>query len=227
MHLHFDFLFFSSLIAQKKVKGFEVKKGNAFTGLLLSYSNQKKENSKNSFENIVSSKDNQISIKTGGGYFVKDWLALGLGFNLSRSSTSKETKNATGPNSIENSSSNGFGFTPYLRNYIGLDRNHHFYLYTQTGLVFSMDNGSATLSTGSIETTTDIFKKNYGISFTPGLLAFVEKGFAFEVNVGVGGINYSIEKKKTPGQPEAVIKNTNVDLNINILKLNLGFAYYF
>lgn len=220
-------VFLSLLTAQNIGSGKELKKGTKYGGLLISYSGSQKENVQSTFENIIKSDETQSSFKFGGGYFFGPRMAAGIGFNIGTNKVNKEVKNAFGPNTITDKKTNQFGFSPFIRNYLSLDKNRHFYLYTQTGLVFGRDKGTETATTGDRITKTDVQTNSYGISFTPGLLAFVEKGFAFEVNVGVGGINHSKETRKTAGEPDAIIKQTDVDLNINILKMNLGISYYF
>ena len=219
--------FGTGLHAQKIGTGKELQKNIKYAGLLISYSGTQQDNVKTTFENIIASDEKQSSIKFGAGYFFNSKMAAGLGFNIGTNKINKEVKNTLGPNTITESKTNHFGFSPSIRNYLTLDKNHHFYLYAQTGLVFGREKGTETITTGTKITTTDIKVNNYGISFTPGLLAFIQNGFAFEVNVGVGGINHSVETRKSEDLPDAVTKETNIDLNINILKMNLGISYYF
>ncbi|ULQ53197.1 outer membrane beta-barrel protein [Flavihumibacter fluvii] len=202
-------------------------KKTAYIGLLLSYTNTTKENTKSTFENIKYAKASESSIKTGGGYFFKKNFAVGLAFSYGAEKENMESINAVGPNTITDQDLQTFAFTPFIRNYFPLSKKNRFYLFTQTGLQFGFGNGEESTSTGNTTVITDIQKNNYGIAFTPGMIFIVEKGFAFEVNVGILGLNYSKETKTTPDQPQAVLKETNFDLNINLLRLNLGISYYF
>jgi hypothetical protein len=139
----------------------------------------------------------------------------------------KELEQTFGPNTFSNSKTNTYGISPFVRNYIALDSKQRFYLFNQTGIILSKSKGDEQSTTGDITVASTISKRTMGISLSPGLLIFVDKGFAFEVNIPIGGINYGMETKTTTNLPDAVIKQSNVDLNINILRMNLGFSYYF
>jgi hypothetical protein len=199
----------------------------AFINLLFSYANTTQENTKTTLENIKYSKASEASINTGGGYFFKKNIALGLGFSYGAEKENMETINNIGPNTFSDQDLKTYTFSPFIRNYLSISKKNILYLFTQTGLQFGIGNGNEITSTGNSTITTDIDKNIYGIAFTPGVVFIVEKGFAFEVNVGILGLNYSKETRTTPNQPEAVLKETNVDLNINLLRLNLGLSYYF
>ncbi len=222
----FAILVFNSY-SQEKSDGTILLKKMKYAGLLVSYSKTEKLNSKSIIENVVSSYQKSSSIKFGGGYLINNKMAIGLGLSTGTNLINKEVKNTFGANTITDSKTTHWGFSPFIRNFMSLDKGHHFYIYTQTGLVFGFDNGTEISTTGTSSTNTSIKSNNYGISFTPGLLAFIKDGFAFELNVGVAGINSSKETRKVVGQPDAVVKQTDIDLNIDILKLNIGVSYYF
>jgi hypothetical protein len=219
------------LVAYKAVaqpeSGKVLDKKTAYIGLLLSYTNTTKENAKSTFENTKYGKATEVSIKTGGGYFFKKNFAVGLGFSYGSDKEQTESINGIGPNTFFDQDLQTFAFTPFIRNHYSLTKRNRLYLFTQTGLQFGFGNGLASTSTGNTTTIADIHENSYGIDFTPGFIFIVEKGFAFELNVGVLGLNYSKETRTSPNQPQTVIQKTNVDLNINLLKLNLGLSYYF
>jgi len=168
-----------------------------------------------------------FGLRICGGYFFKKNFAAGFGFSYGAENENMETINNIGPNSFSDQDLKTYTFSPFIRNYLPLGKKNSLYVFTQTGLQFGFGNGKEFTSTGSTAINSDIQKNFYGIAFTPGVVLVVEKGFAFEVNVGVLGFNYSKETKTTANQPQAVLKETNVDLNINLLKLNLGLSYYF
>lgn len=213
-------------IAQSE-EGKVLDKKTAFVALLLSYTNTTEENTKSTIENIKYAKSSETSVQTGGGYFFKNNFAVGVGITYGSEKSNMETINNLGPNTFTNQNLASLTFTPFIRNYFPLTKKNRFYLFTQTGIQFGFGNGNESTSTGSLTINTDIQKNVYGIAFTPGVIMVVNKGFAFEVNVGVLGLNYSKETKTTPGEPQSVLKETNFDLNINLLKLNLGLSYYF
>lgn len=207
--------------------GFELSKKTKYTGILMSYTGTQKDNVASTFENVIYSKDNSTSVKIGGGYFIRNNFAVGIGFNIGFDNVDKELKNTLGPNTSTNLNSNTFGFSPFVRNYLSLGSKKRFFLFNQTGITFSKSKGDETSTNGNNIVESSISKNALGISISPGVLIFVEDGFAFEVNIPIGGVNYSKETKSSTNLPDAVIKQANVDLNINILRMNLGFSYYF
>ncbi len=207
--------------------GFELSKKTMYTGILMSYTGTQKDNVASTFENVIYSKDNSTSVKIGGGYFILNNFAVGIGLSIGFDNTEKEINNTIGTNTVSKLNSNTFGFTPFVRNYLSLGSKKRFYLFNQTGIIFSKSKGDETSTTGNNTIESTISKNALGISISPGVLIFVDDGFAFEVNIPIGGVNYSKETKSSTNLPDAVIKQSNVDLNINILRMNLGFSYYF
>ncbi|ULQ57598.1 hypothetical protein KJS94_05215 [Flavihumibacter rivuli] len=207
--------------------GMVLEKKTAYVGLLLSYTNSTKEYVEELFQELKYARSVQFSIQTGGGYFIKKNTAIGLGLGIEGESSDQEAINAIGPNTFTNKNIHSYFLSPFIRHYFGLGKANRLYLFTQTGLQFGIGKGDETLTTGTKVTTTDIKKNDYRLAFTPGIILIVEKGFAFELNVGVLGFDYAKETRTTPDEPQTVITETNVDLNINLLRLKLGIAYYF
>ncbi|MBU3821528.1 hypothetical protein KO566_05600 [Flavobacteriaceae bacterium XHP0103] len=229
--LLFMFVFFTgvfALIAQSQTQGkTPLDKNSAFVALLLSYDKTKKENNKNLLENVKFSDVSSFSVRSAGGYFFKKYFAVGLGFDYTSDKENSENINTFGPNTLVEKQLQTFTLTPFIRNYISIGSKDRLFLFTQTGLEFGFGNGDESTVTGSSTTFTDIKKLNYGIAFTPGVILIVEKGFAFEVNVGVLGLRHSKETFTPTDTEETVITKTNFNFDINLLKLNLGISYYF
>ncbi|WP_455168518.1 DUF4094 domain-containing protein [Aegicerativicinus sediminis] len=219
-------LFINNLWAQTEDKSL-LDKNSAFVALLVSYSNTKKENNKNLLENVISSDVSNFSIKSAGGYFLQKHFAVGLGLDYSSENEDSENVNTFGPNTFLDRSLKSFAITPFVRYYIPVGANNRFFLFTQTGLEFGFGNGDEISTTGEDVTTADIKNRNYGIAFTPGVILIVQKGFAFEVNVGVLGFQHSKETVTPSDEEETVITRTNFNLDIDLLSLNLGISYYF
>ncbi|HKJ48552.1 MAG TPA: hypothetical protein VJ973_05655 [Christiangramia sp.] len=199
----------------------------SFVALLVSYSNTERENSRILLENVAYSDVTNLSVKTGGGYFIKEYFAVGLTFEYTSEKEETESINTFGPNSFSDGKFQNYSFSPSIRNYFPVGSNNRFFIFTQTGLEIGFGNGDEVISTGDTTTYLDIDRIRYGIAFTPGVIFLVQKGFAFEVNVGVLGFNHSKETATPREGEESVIKRTNFNLDINLLRLNLGFSYYF
>lgn len=214
------------LVAQSQQKK-PLDAKSAFVAVLISYSDVDKKNSKSLIENVVSSNVTTLSVRSFGGYFLKQNFALGLGFDYTSEQEESENINTFGPNSFVDRDFQTFTFTPFIRNYFPIGVNNRFYLFTQTGLELGFGNGDESNNTGDTNTSATIDRLNYGIAFTPGLIFLVQKGFAFEINVGVLGLNHSKETTTPTNDEESVVKRTNFNFDINLLKLNLGISYYF
>ncbi|WP_268036353.1 DUF3575 domain-containing protein [Algoriphagus sp. PAP.12] len=222
--------FFSNqAIAQFDEAPKKLEKNTGYVGLLFSYSQNSKENSKVLLDNVKYSKSSSTSVNTGGGYFFKENFAVGMGVTYDSNLSEAESINTFGPNTLSDSEVFSWFFNPFIRNYFPIGQTNQFYIFTQTGLEYGFGNGTETAETGNSKEDYDISERSYGIAFTPGMIFLVKQGFAFELNVGVVGIERT-EKKKISSDPDVLpeIQNsTKANLNINLLQLNLGLSYYF
>lgn len=212
---------------QKSLSGFPLAKGSAFVGLSLNYADTKQDNIQTVLENLTFSRQKDMTVLVDGGWFFRENAAVGLGLGLGNSSLSKEVANRVGPPTVTESDVHSYLVSPFIRYYLPMGAGHHFYLLTQLELRYSHDQGDESSTTGTSTTASTLTRNNYGLIFTPGLVVFIIRGFALEATVGVGGIKYSVEKRRQEGLPDGVIKTVNVDFRINILNLSLGIAYYF
>lgn len=222
-------VFSSNAFAQFGDPPKKLEKNTGYVGLLFSYSQNTKENTKNLLENVKFDKTSSTSVNTGGGYFFKENFAVGMGITYDSKLSDTESINTFGPNTISDSQVFSWFFNPFIRNYFPIGQRNQFYIFTQTGLQYGFGNGNETAETGSAIEEYDINEKTYGIAFTPGMIFLVKQGFAFELNVGVVGIERT-EKKKVSTDPDILPElqsSTKANLNINLLQLNLGLAYYF
>ena len=65
-----------------------------------------------------------------------------------------------------------------------------------------------------------------GLGVTPGLIAFATNNMAFEVSVGVMGINYSAVEQVHNQISTGKRSNSNMSFRVNILSIGLGVAFY-
>lgn len=202
-------------------------KGAGFVTLTLDYKSTKKENINSFLEDVLYSNEKDGRILLGGGWFFKENAAVGLGFSLGKTTSIKETQNLIGPSTITEQKTRLMEVAPFIRYYLPIGSGHRFFLLNQLECEYAHESGNETKTTGPSETLSTLTKNSYGLVFTPGLVVLVVEGFALEVTVGVGGIKYGIEKRRQEDAPDGVIKTTNFDLRIDILKLKLGFSYYF
>lgn len=212
---------------EKAASGLRLDRGRAFLTLNLDYGSAKKENVASLFEDLNYSNEKDGSILLGGGWFFKENAAVGLGLSLGRSSLSKEVPNFIGPPTVTDSRTRLLKVAPFIRYYLPMGGGHRFYLLNQLEIEYTHESGDETETTGSDSSLSELTKNSYGLVFTPGLVAIIVRGFALEVTVGVGGVKYAVEKRQLDGEPAGVIKTADFDLRIDILKLSLGFSYYF
>ena len=66
----------------------------------------------------------------------------------------------------------------------------------------------------------------FGLGVTPGLVAFATNDVAFEVSIGVVGINYTHTNQVHNQVYNGSVDSANLNLRINLLSVNFGVAFY-
>lgn len=110
------------------------------------------------------------------------------------------------------------------RNYIPLGRSKRFAIFTDIQLAA----GGIQSKFAEGQPVRGTFETGYSVSLgvTPGLIAFATNNMAFEVSVGVMGLNYSsveqVHNQVTTGKRTT----SNMNFKVNILSIGLGVAFY-
>lgn len=110
------------------------------------------------------------------------------------------------------------------RNYIPLGRSKRFAIFTD----IQLSAGGIQGKYAEGQPVRGTFERGYslGLGVTPGLVAFATNNMAFEISVGVMGINYSsieqVHNQVTMGNRST----SNMNFKVNILSIGLGVAFY-
>jgi len=178
-------------------------------------------------DQIIEGKEFNYNVKVKGGYTIKNYAMLGLGISHGRDKTTAtgiilfDTLNTE---SITNRNS----FTPFLRSYYPLSKNHRINFFNEIKMDFGFGKTETNKMENNVQTEmsqSDTFV--FGIGLSPGVTFFAIENFAFEIQLDVLGYEY--KKVKTTDHTGAITEtNTNnVDFQLNLLSLNFGLAYYF
>lgn len=112
------------------------------------------------------------------------------------------------------------------RYYINVGNSKRFGILTEMQL--EMGGGQSRMINGRGEDVTGTYQEttSFGVSFVPGLVAFINDFTAAEVTVGVLGFNHSKTKQVTNQVYEGEYSYNSGNFRINILSISLGLAFY-
>ena len=117
---------------------------------------------------------------------------------------------------------------PVLKAYFPVTKSERLSFFTELGVGL----GGGTTLTRDVKNNDDINKSYrnefvFSLGLTPGICFFAMENFAFEVGVNV--IGYTLKHTTTTinDVEQASETRNNVNLELNLLSLKLGLAYYF
>lgn len=110
------------------------------------------------------------------------------------------------------------------RNYIPLGRSKRFAIFTD----IQLSAGGIQGKYAEGQPVRGTYERGYslGLGVTPGLVAFATNNMAFEVSVGVMGINYSSVEQLHNQVTVGNRTTSNMNFKVNILSIGLGVAFY-
>ncbi|MFI3321094.1 MAG: hypothetical protein R3Y50_01055 [Rikenellaceae bacterium] len=114
--------------------------------------------------------------------------------------------------------------TAIWRQYIPLGQNRRFALYNE--LQLEVGGSQSKFAFDSPVQGTFAHSKNASLGIAPGIVAFATDRVAFEVSVGVMGVNYSHTKQVHNQVEVGDAKSSIMNFKINILSIGLGVAFY-
>lgn len=210
-----------------------IKQGEWFVGGTVSYSSLNSSDYKFLMFDNFDSNRYSVSSRVLGGYFFKDDIAAGLGFEYSRSSFDLPSLGVNLGDAvtidIEDYTNIEQMFTgiAFLRTYLNLRSSNRFALFNDVKL--SIGGGRSRSTSGLGEQMTGTFQKNFrmGLLLEPGMTAFITNNVAAEASVGLLGIRYSHTKQITNQVHEGSLSYFDTRFRINILSINLGISFFF
>lgn len=207
--------------------GVDMARGTAFAIATFSLRTRNANNDKSLLANYIDYKSTNWNTLVAGGYMFKPEVATGLGLSYGEEKGRNTILATDGTLTYNNSYSNTYLVSPFVKNFIPLNNKHRFYIITQTEISYSLTQTVTESTTNNILTRSNSTKNSYGINLRPGLLLFIVDNFGFETTVNVFGINSSVEKTSATGQPDSKVATTDIDFRITILALTFSFSLYF
>ncbi len=204
-------------------------KNKWFTGLTFSIQDEKLRND-NEFiglEQIIEGSEFNYNINVKGGYTIGNYTMVGLGITHGR-----DKATGTGIILLDTINSESYtyrnSFTPFLRSYYPLSKNHRLSFFNELKMNFGFGNTDTKRFNNNVETEkseSETFV--FGIGLSPGVTFFAIESFAFEIQLDVLGYEYKTTTTKTHEGEETTTASHNVNFTLNLLSLNFGLAYYF
>jgi len=206
---------------------FLVTKGRIFTTLTFSLDQRKAENEDQLLRYVIDQNRVDYRVVGSAGYAILDNLTLGLGMGFGKQRQDITYEDDSGQEITSNRLQQGLSIVPTMRAYVPLGNGRlQILVQTELGLTFgeSLERVFYTNDVDKIEGK--FFEGRLGVS--PGALLFFDRNWAFEITVGLAGLSTRVEEEVTNDNESnrTRIVQTGIDLQINLLRLNLGVAYY-
>jgi len=205
-----------------------IKKGRYYSSLTFSLNQRKAENEDQLLRQVVDQNRYRYRIIANGGYAIKDNFTVGLSLAYGRQKEEITFLNENDENIRSNRLQQGFSIAPNMRNYIPLGTGKlQIIVQTALGFTFGESLERVYSSTNVDKIEGDFIEIGLGVS--PGVVLFFNRNWAFETRVNVAGLSTRIEEEVINNDEEnrQRIEQTNIDLRLNLLELNLGVAFYF
>ena len=196
-------------------------------GLSFSLEDVKTENRDVLIETILDGDRTKYDINLKGGYYIGNYAMAGINFTYSENKFSGLILKDS--DSIQsNSITRGYAVTPNFRSTVPLTANERFSFFTEIGLTFGGGN-TVKRDVKNIDEVDKSYTKNFNfrVGISPGVTFFVMENFAFEIQLDLLGYELDSSKTTVNDIDESSRTTQNIDLNINLLSLQLGLAYYF
>lgn len=215
-----------SLRAQSN-NGLDILKGTQNFGLSFSVSAKQVENDDQLFQYVHNSRNNSWNISFEGGYTVADYMNTGLRLSIGQSVEEGIITPLNSTKSNTESFSRAYTVAPYLMTYIPIGKNRFMYLTNRVELLYRYESKLKETVNQELLNRQHYTIHKMGAGFRPGVLVLIQEGFGFEVSLNVLGLTYSVETNTNTNQPDTKKTEADIDLKLDILKLNLGFSIYF
>lgn len=204
-----------------------LKKGTRFLGMSVALKSNESENPSSIFQNIESADQQTYKINAYGGYFIRDTWAVGGSLDYNFSEKKSGFTGDSDKSRIETVSRfTSLGFL--MRNYLPIDSSGRFSLFVESSLDVGYEKEvvQTTLENDIDRKVTRSYLIDLGV--TPGIMAFIDKGFSVEASVNIMGLTskwgeYSFNEGERTGNSSSV----ELDFTVKLLTLFIGVTYYF
>ncbi|BDC98186.1 hypothetical protein [Persicobacter psychrovividus] len=202
------------------------KKGKIHSSIAFSFNTKHAQNQDQLIQQVLDQNKYDFSVEPLVGYFLKDNFSLGFALKYERG-INERTIIGDPDDRFLQTASQSYRLTGFMRNYLPLDGKGRFALYNQTNLYY--EHGQR-LNVTTTDMNISKSVNNYyevGLGIQPGMVAFITKGFALEVSVGLLGFNLSKEEERINYEEITEVTTSSFDYRLSLLELNIGVALYF
>lgn len=204
-----------------------LKKGKAYTGITFSFDNSKIENEDRLIVLIEDRQNNSLDLKFDGGYFIKDNWTIGGLINYGSSRREGVDVSPQGIRSQVNQAAKFWGIYGTTKLYIPLESKNRFFLFSEVLLGGNFNNQLKESTTDAVLTRTFVKDRVAELRFVPGIMIKVVRGFGIETGAQVAGLNAKWSSTTINEEPYTKKESVSANLSINLLRLSLGFYYFF
>ncbi|KUJ59515.1 hypothetical protein AR687_22875 [Flavobacteriaceae bacterium CRH] len=227
----FSFICFSTVMAQtdhvENPDDYFLNKGKVYAGITFSFDNSNVENEDRLIVFIEDRKNNSFDLKVHTGYFIrKNWAVGGL-INYTSSDRTGVDISTQNISSQVNIASKSWGIYGTTKFYIPLESRNRFFLFTEVLAGGSFANQLKESTAYGILTRTFVEDRSAEIRFVPGIMVKVIRGFSVEAGAQIAGINAKWSNTSVNNVLYSKKESVSTNLSINLLRLSLGFYYYF
>ena len=203
------------------------RKGNKYLGLALSLQDQSLTNTQRLLDKVVSGNRLNFNVEMKGGYFIGDYTQVGVNLTYEQSKFQGVTVREGDTVQVDDIF-RGLTAIPYIKPYFPVTKNQRLSFFMELGV--GLGGGQGVLrETRNLDEISKTYTEQFTFSMglTPGVTFFAIENFAFEIGINVLG--YQLRRVVTTINEveRAVDLRHNVNLQLNLLSLNLGLAYYF
>jgi len=204
-----------------------LNKGGLYTGLSFNFETKNTKDKDVTVYVIKNREDDNVNINLDQGYFIKDNFALGALINFSYNNREGIQENTS--NVLEDVHSKSIGWSIYgtMKNYLSIDKDKRFNVFNLIKLGGTFENSLTETVSNDILTRIYTESKSIELLFYPGLMARVSAGFCIEAGLEIAGFKGEWTDSKINEEAGASESLFSADFTINILKVGIGFYYYY
>ncbi len=209
-----------------------VPKGQWIVGVTGSYSAHKNDNFTLVAVEGINSNGYTVRVTPTLSYAFKENMTAGVRFKYGRSLLSVDEGGLSiggedGTQIVVNdfyALSHSYVASAVVRQYIPLGRAKRFALFAD----MEVEGGGFQSKFANDEPVKGTYSKGYsvGVGVTPGIVAFATNDVAFEVSVGMLGVNYSHTDQVHNQVYEGNVDYSSMNFKVNLLAIGLGVSIY-
>ncbi len=219
---------YSQATLEDNTDNFRITKGRFYSSLTFAFSSRNAENEDQLFRQVLDQDRYNYRVIGNGGYALKDNMTIGMSVAYGREREEITFLDENGENVTSKRLEQGISFAPNMRNYIPVGKGQlQILIQTELGLTLGESLQREFLENEINKTEGDFIDIDLGVS--PGLILFFDRHWAFETTVDIAGFSTRIEEEVVNDDEEnrQRVVESDIDLRLNLLQLNLGVAYYF